>query len=204
METTREKASYSIGLETARSLKAQFSDMDLSLLLTGFQDGISDKDPKLKEEEIVQIMQALKGQIEKQQKEFIAHVALENKKRGEEFLSENKNKKGIVTLPSGLQYKVVSSGEGKTPKILDVVTAHYKGSFIDGRVFDSSYDRGQPQTFMVNRVIPGWSEVLQLMKEGDKWQVFIPSYLAYGEVGYGNQIGPNTTLIFEIELVGVH
>ena len=204
METTREKVSYCIGLETGKSIKMQFSDIDLPLLLKGFQDGLADKDPELGEEEIAQIMQALRVQIEKQQKEYIAFLSTENKRKGEEFLKENKGKPGIVTLPSGLQYKVINSGKGKSPKPLDVVTAHYKGTFIDGRVFDSSYERDKPQTFVVNRVIPGWSEVLQLMKEGDKWQIFVPAYLAYGEAGFGNQIGPNMTLIFEIELVGVH
>ncbi len=204
METTREKVSYCIGLETGRSLRMQFSDIDVSLLMKGFQDALFDKSPDMKDDEIAQIMQALRMQIEKQQKEYIAHLSTENKRLGEEFLNKNKAKEGVVTLPSGLQYKVIASGHGKSPRPVDVVTAHYKGTFIDGRVFDSSYEREKPQTFIVNRVIPAWSEALQLMKEGDKWQIFVPSYLAYGEAGFGNQIGPNMTLIFEIELVGVH
>lgn len=117
---------------------------------------------------------------------------------------QNKDQPGVVTLSSGLQYKVLASGNGKSPKVFDAVTAHYKGSFIDGRIFDSSYERGQPHQFFVNRVIPGWSEALQLMKEGDKWELFIPSYLAYGEAGFGNHIGPNVSLVFEIELIKVN
>ena len=204
MDSTKEKVSYCIGLETGKNLKMQFSDIDLPLLLQGFQDAVSDSDPKLKEDEVMQIMQALRTQIEMQQREFLARLSADNKKSGEEFLSQNKKQAGVVTLSSGLQYKVLSSGSGVSPKPFDAVTAHYKGSFIDGRVFDSSYERGQPHQFFVNRVIPGWSEALQLMKEGDKWELFIPSYLAYGEAGFGNHIGPNVTLVFEIELVKVN
>ncbi|MGE5196026.1 MAG: FKBP-type peptidyl-prolyl cis-trans isomerase [Anaerolineae bacterium] len=204
MNTTREKASYCIGLETGRSLKNQFSDMDLSFLMEGFQDALSDKDPKLKNEEIQTIMTAIKRQVETQQKQLIAHIAEENKKRGDTFLAENKNKEGVLVLPSGLQYKILHEGTGPSPKSIDLVTVHYKGYFINGQTFDSSYERGKPHVFPVNRVIPGWSEALQKMKVGDKWQLFIPSYLAYGEMGFGPEIGPNVTLIFEMELLGVN
>jgi FKBP-type peptidyl-prolyl cis-trans isomerase FklB len=204
METTREKVSYSIGLEAGRNLKQQFSDLDLKLLVEGFQDAIENAQAKLSDEEIRSIMAALRQQIESQQRQFIAKVAEENKKISESFLADNKNKDGVVTLPSGLQYKVLAEGSGPTPKSIDTVTTHYKGTFIDGRVFDSSYERGKPHAFPVNRVIPGWSEALQLMKVGSKWQLFIPPYLAYGEMGYGNEIGPNMTLIFEMELLGVN
>ncbi len=202
METTREKVSYCIGLETGKNLKQQFSDMDVELLNAGFQDALTGSQPKLKQDEIKSILIALRQQIEGQQKEYVAKLAEHNKKAGEAFLAENKTKEGVTVLPSGLQYRVIQAGTGPSPKALDVVTANYQGSFIDGKVFDSTYD-DKPQSFPVGRVIPGWSEVLQLMKVGDKWQVFIPSYLAYGEMGFGNAIGPNMTLVFEMELVSI-
>jgi hypothetical protein len=130
-------------------------------------------------------------------------VAQKNKKEGETFLAENKKKDGVKTLPSGLQYKVIKSGNGKKPTSSDTVTTNYRGTLIDGTEFDSSYRRGQPTTFPVKSVIPGWTEALQLMEEGAKWQLFIPSNLAYGEQGAGRDIGPNATLIFEVELVSI-
>lgn len=204
MNSTREKASYCIGLEAGKSIKNQFSEMDLALLSEGFQDALAGKNPKLPGEEIVKTMTALKQQMERQQKEFVAKLSEENLKRAEAFFAENKNQPGVITLPSGLQYQVLSSGTGATPTALDVVSVHYKGFFIDGRVFDSSYERGQPQTFPVNRVIPGWVEALKQMKVGDKWKLFIPPYLAYGEMGFGNEIEPNMTLIFEMELLSIN
>jgi FKBP-type peptidyl-prolyl cis-trans isomerase FklB len=206
MKSTKEKVSYCIGLETGRNLKHQFADMDLQCLLDGFQDAVSAANPKLAQEEVQNILVALRNQVETQQRQHFARLAEENKKRSEAFFAENKEKEGVVTLMSGLQYKVLSSGpnSGEHPTPLDVVKIHYRGSFIDGRVFDSSYQRGQPHVFPMNRVIAGWTEVLQKMKVGDKWQVFIPPYLAYGEMGMGQEIGPNVTLIFEIELLGIN
>lgn len=206
MKSTKEKVSYCIGLETGRNLRHQFADMDEERLLEGFQDAMSASDPKLAQEEVQSILLALRNQIEMQQRQNFARVAEENKKRSEAFLAENKEKEGVITLMSGLQYKVLSSGPGPDihPTPLDVVKIHYRGSFIDGRVFDSSYQRGQPHPFQLNRVIAGWMEILQKMKVGDKWQVFIPSYLAYGEMGFGQEIGPNVALVFEIELLGIN
>ena len=204
MKTTKEKVSYCIGLETGRNLKHQFADMDVQMLNDGLKDGLSENNPKLAQEEIRSILTALRNQMEQQQRQFIAEMAQENKKQGDNFLAMNKQKEGVVTLPSGLQYKVVKSGSGAKPSLFDNVTIHYKGTFIDGRVFDSSFDRGQPQNFTVNKLIAGWSEALQLMQVGDKWQLFVPSYLAYGEHGFGPEIGPNTTLIFEVELLGIN
>ena len=127
-----------------------------------------------------------------------------NKKQGEAFLAENKKKEGVVTLPDGLEYRVIKAGSGKTPQVADTVTVHYRGTLIDGTEFDSSYSRGGPATFQVNRVIPGWREVLPLMQEGAEWQVFIPPELAYGERGMrGSKIGPHATLIFDIQLISV-
>ena len=206
MQTTKEKVSYCIGLETGRNLKYQFTDIDFPCLSQGVEDALKGSTPQLGKEEIQSILVALKNQIETQQRNYYTQVSEENRKQGEKFLAENKTKEGVVTLSSGLQYKILSSGPGKGsyPTPLDVVKIHYRGSFIDGRVFDSSYQRGQPATFPLNRVIIGWLEVMQKMQVGDKWQVFIPSYLAYAEMGYGQEIGPNTTLIFEIELLSIN
>lgn len=204
MKNNKEKASYCIGLQTGKNIKDQFQDIDQALLLDGFQDALAGKAPKLTPEEIRTVLEAIRRQMEQQERQFIAKLAVENKKAGETFLLENKTKEGVVTLPSGLQYKVLAKGSGLSPTLLDVVSVHYRGRFLDGRVFDSSYERGEPQTFPVNRVIPGWAEALQLMKVGDKWEIFVPSYLAYGEMGYGPEIGPNSTLRFEMELLSIN
>jgi FKBP-type peptidyl-prolyl cis-trans isomerase FklB len=206
MNSTKEKVSYCIGLETGRNLRHQFADMDMERLNEGFQDALSESDPKLKQDEIQSILVALRNQVESQQRQHFSRISEENKKQSEAFLIENKDNEGVAALNSGLQYKVLSSGpsSGEQPTPLDHVKIHYRGSFIDGRVFDSSYQRGQPHVFPLNRVIAGWTEVLQLMKVGDKWQVFIPPYLAYGEMGFGQEIGPNMALIFEIELLGIN
>jgi FKBP-type peptidyl-prolyl cis-trans isomerase FklB len=137
------------------------------------------------------------------QAETMRKLAEKNKADGEKFLAENAKKEGVKTLPSGLQYKEITPGKGKSPKATDNVTTNYRGTLIDGTEFDSSYKRGQPATFPVSGVIPGWTEALQLMKEGGKWQLFVPSNLAYGEGGEGRVIGPNATLIFEVELISV-
>ena len=205
MKSTKEKVSYCIGLQTGMNLKHQFADMDPQCLTQGLSDALTENEPRLSNEEIQSILTALKNQVETQQRQHYSKVAEENKKQSEAFLNENKKKDGITTLSSGLQYKVLTKGEGNVhPTPLDFAKIHYRGSFIDGRVFDSSYQRGQPAIFPLNRVIAGWSEILQLMVAGDKWQVFIPPYLAYGEMGYGSEIEPNVTLIFEIELLGIN
>jgi len=149
------------------------------------------------------VKKAFTQEMMARQAEEAKKLAEKNKKSGEAFLEGNKTKEGVKTLPSGLQYKVITEGTGKSPKVTDTVTVNYRGTFIDGTEFDSSYKRGQPATFQVNSVIPGWTEALQLLKEGAKWQLFIPPQLAYGEKGAGGVIGPNTTLIFEVELISV-
>jgi FKBP-type peptidyl-prolyl cis-trans isomerase FklB len=140
--------------------------------------------------------------MEKQAEEMMK-LGEKNKAEGERFLAENAKEEGVKTLQSGLQYKVIAPGTGKTPKASDSVTTHYKGTLIDGTEFDSSYRRGQPATFPVSGVIPGWTEALQLMKEGARWRIFLPPSLAYGERGVGRDIGPNSTLIFEVELISI-
>lgn len=206
LKTTKEKVSYCIGLQTGMNLRQQFADMDMDCLDHGFKDALTNNNPRLAPEEIQSILQALRQQVESQQRQFIAKVSEENKKKSEAFLLMNKEKENVLTLTSGLQYKVIQQGGGigPHPTPLDVVKIHYRGSFIDGRVFDSSFQRGKPVVFPLNRVIAGWSEILQLMHVGDKWEVYIPPYLAYGENGFGPEIGPNTALIFEIELLGIN
>lgn len=204
MKSTREKVSYCLGLETGRNLQRQFNDMDIELLRKGFEDAIANNNPKLGQDEIQSIMQALRQQVETQQRQFYAKLSEQNRQEGENYLEGNKAQEGVVTLKSGLQYKVLNAGTGPKPTPADVVSVHYRGSFINGTIFDSSYERGKPQVFPLNRVIPGWSEALQLMHVGDKWQIVIPHYLAYGEAGFGNEIGPNTTLVFEMELLGIN
>jgi len=204
MKNNKEKVSYCIGLETGKNLGEQFVDIDTTMLIDGIQDGLRKNTPKLPAQEISALLAMLRQQVEQQQKTFIASLAEKNKQEGMQFLQKNKQSAGVISLPSGLQYTVLQAGSGPTPTLFDTVRVHYTGSFIDGRVFDSSYKRGEPVTFPVNKVIPGWSEVLQLMKVGDRWKVYIPSYLAYGEQGFGREIGPNMTLIFEMEIVSIH
>lgn len=203
LKTEKEKLSYSIGMEIGSNLKRQAIDVEVDLLLKGLRDGFSGAKTLLTEQEARQILTAFQKEMVAKQKEAAKVLGEKNKKEGEAFLAENKKKPGVVTLPSGLQYKVIKAGSGKKPKATDTVKTHYRGTLIDGTEFDSSYRRGEPATFPVNGVIRGWTEALQLMEEGAKWQLFIPSHLAYGERGAGPLIGPNATLIFEVELLSV-
>lgn len=199
LKSQKEKVSYIIGMEIGSNLKKQLADVDSTILAKGIQDALTDRKPLLTEKEIQETMAAFQKEMMVKQTE----VAKKNKAEGEAFLSENKKKEGVKALPSGLQYKVIKAGTGKKPKSNDTVTAHYRGTLINGTEFDSSYKRGQPVSFQVSGVIPGWTEALQLMEVGAKWQLFIPSNLAYGEQGAGRDIGPNATLIFEVELVSI-
>ena len=192
LKNQKEKVSYIIGMDIGGNLKKQSIDMDPNILAKGIQDALGGAKPLLTDQEMQETMIAF-------QKELME----KHKKQGEDFLAENKKKEGVKTLPSGLQYKVIKAGTGKKPKADDTVTANYRGTLIDGMEFDSSYKRGQPATFRVSGVIPGWAEAFQLMEEGAKWQLFVPSNLAYGQRGAGKVIGPNTALIFEIELVSI-
>jgi len=199
LKSQKEKVSYIIGMEIGSNLKKQLADVDSTILAKGIQDALTNRKPLLTEQEIQETMAAFQKEMMVKQTE----VAKKNKAEGEAFLSENKKKEGVKALPSGLQYKVIKAGTGKKPKSNDTVTAHYRGTLINGTEFDSSYKRGQPVSFQVSGVIPGWTEALQLMEVGAKWQLFIPSNLAYGEQGAGRDIGPNATLIFEVELVSI-
>ena len=199
LKSQKEKVSYIIGMDIGSNLKKQAIDIDSTILARGVKDAFSGVKPLLTEQEIQETMVAFQKEMMAKQ----ADVAKKNKAEGEAYLTENKKKEGVKTLPSGLQYKVIKGGTGKKPKSNDTVTVHYRGTLIDGTEFDSSYKRGQPVSFLVSGVIPGWTEALQLMEVGAKWQLFIPSNLAYGEKGAGRDIGPNATLIFEVELVSI-
>lgn len=203
LQTAKEKQSYSLGADIGTKLKAQSIDIDADLFAQGIKDAVSGEKFLMTEQERKETLTGLQKELMEKQAERVKQISEKNKKEGEAFLSENKKKEGVKTLPSGLQYKVIIEGAGKTPKAEDTVVTHYRGTLIDGTEFDSSYKRGEPATFPVKGVIPGWTEALQLMKEGSKWELVIPSNLAYGERGAGNAIGPNATLIFEIELISV-
>jgi FKBP-type peptidyl-prolyl cis-trans isomerase len=199
LKNQKEKVSYIIGMDIGGNLKKQAVDIDPNILAKGIQEALAGAKPLLTEQEIQETMIAFKKEMMAKQEE----IAKKNKADGEAFLVENKKKEGVITLPSGLQYKVIKAGTGKKPKLDDTVAANYRGTLIDGTEFDSSYKRGQPVSFPVSGVIPGWTEVLQLMGEGAKWQIFVPPNLGYGERGAGGVIGPNAALIFEIELVSI-
>lgn len=203
LKTQKEKLSYTMGVEAGNNMKRQSVDIDPDVLSRGLKDALSGSALLMSEEEMLAVKNAFRQEMMAKQAEETKKLAEKNKKAGEAFLEENKKKEGVKTLPSGLQYKVITEGTGKSPKTTDTVTVNYRGTSIDGVEFDSSYKRGQPATFPVNGVIPGWTEALQLMKEGAKWQIFIPASLAYGEKGAGNIIGPNATLIFEVELISI-
>lgn len=199
LKSTKQKYSYAIGFQIGTGLKRDNADVDVDAIKQGIEDVMAGAKTRVSMEE----MQAAVMEMQKAQQEARQAMGDKAKKAGEKFLADNKNKKGVKTLKSGIQYKVIKEGKGAKPKASDSVVAHYKGTLIDGTEFDSSYKRGQPATFGVGQVIKGWQEVLPLMSAGSKWQVFIPSDLAYGPRGAGANIGPNETLIFDIELLEV-
>ncbi|MDR2017614.1 MAG: FKBP-type peptidyl-prolyl cis-trans isomerase [Syntrophobacterales bacterium] len=203
LKSPKEKVSYSIGVDIGNTLKRQPIDVDPAVLGQGIKDAMSGGKLLLTEQEIRDTMQNFQKEMVTKQTERMKKLSEENKTKGETFLAENKKKPDIITLPSGLQYKVIKEGTGKMPKATDKVTVNYRGTLIDGTEFDSSFKRGEPASFQVNGVIAGWTEALQKMKTEAKWQLFIPSNLAYGERGAGNMIGPNATLIFDVELISI-
>ena len=198
LKDQKDKVSYSIGMQIGFNLGPQKVDINPEILAAGIKDALAGK-PQLTTEQVKDIMAQFEKDMEQKQKE----VGEKNKTEGAKFLEDNKKKPGVKATASGLQYKVEKEGTGPTPKATDMVTVNYRGTLIDGTEFDSSYKRGQPATFPVNGVIKGWTEALQLMKQGAKYQLYIPSSLAYGERAMGPDIGPNSTLIFEVELQDV-
>jgi FKBP-type peptidyl-prolyl cis-trans isomerase len=198
LKSDKEKASYAIGFDIGKSLHKDGVEIDAAAIAAGIRDGFTGAPGKLTDEQMKASMEQLRKELTEKQ----AAKATESKAEGVKFLAANAKKEGVKTTPSGLQYKVIKEGTGKTPKDTDTVTTHYRGTFIDGNEFDSSYKRNEPATFPVTGVIKGWTEALKLMKEGAKWQLFIPSDLAYGPQGRPG-IPPDSTLIFDIELLKV-
>ncbi len=203
LKTQKEKASYAVGMNIGKGMRKDALDVDSAILLRGIKDGFAGSKPLLSDQEMQAAFAALQDEMTKKQQTMKMQAADTNKTQGETFLAANKAKPGVVTLASGLQYKILKEGTGPKPLAGDSVVCNYRGTLIDGTEFDSSYKRGQPVTFPVGRVIKGWTEALQLMPVGSKWQLFIPADLAYGDRGAGQDIGPNATLIFEIELISI-
>ncbi|MFA5903791.1 MAG: FKBP-type peptidyl-prolyl cis-trans isomerase [Desulfobacula sp.] len=202
LKTDKDKISYILGINMGEHFKRDSIDINVDILMKGFKDALSGAKPMLSEEEMGAAMTKFQQELAAKQMEKAKAIGEKNAKEGGAFLEANKKKDGVITLKSGLQYKVLTEGTGKMPKESDTVTTHYRGTLIDGTEFDSSYKRNEPVSFQVNGVIPGWTEALQLMKAGSKWQLFIPPDLAYGERGAA-PIGPNATLIFDVELISV-
>jgi len=204
LTTNKQKASYAIGMNWGTGLHRQNIDVDSAALIQGMKDALAGGKTLLTEDEARTALMQLQKEVQEKQQAKAAAEGDANKKEGEAFLAANKSKEGVVTLPSGLQYKILKEGTGPKPTATDSVVCNYKGTLINGTEFDSSYKRGEPATFPVTGVIKGWTEALQLMPVGSKWQLFIPSDLAYGPRGTpGGPIGPNATLIFEVELISI-
>jgi FKBP-type peptidyl-prolyl cis-trans isomerase FklB len=203
LKNKEDKLSYALGLNIGNSFKQQSIEIKPDIFLKGIKDAFAGGKQLLSDDEVRETMVALNKELSEKKAETMKKLAEKNKEDAVTFFAENKKKEGVKTLASGLQFKIITEGKGKNPKATDTVTVNYRGTLIDGKEFDSSYRRGEPATFPVNGVISGWTEALQLMKTGAKWQLFIPSNLAYGEKGAGNLIGPNAALIFEVELISV-
>ena len=203
LETPKDKVSYGIGVTVAKNLKQQGVEVEVDPLIKGLRDELSGKKLLMNEDELRATMSAFQAELRQNKAQAKTMAAQDNQKEGEAFLAANKTKEGVVTLPSGLQYKIIKAGEGRKPTETDTVEVHYRGTLIKGTEFDSSYRRGQPATFKVAGINPGWGEALKLMPVGSKWQLFIPPELAYGERGAGPDIGANATLIFEVELLAI-
>jgi FKBP-type peptidyl-prolyl cis-trans isomerase FklB len=203
LKTDKDKQSYAIGLSIGKSMKKDSVDVNTAILARGVKDALAGGKTLLTDEEARAAMTQLQADLHKKQEERIAVLGDTNKHEGETFLAANGKREGVTTLPDGLQYKILRAGDGPKPTANDSVVCNYRGTLLNNTEFDSSYKRGQPATFPVSGVIKGWTEALQLMPVGSKWQLFIPSELAYGAKGAGADIGPNSTLIFEIELISI-
>jgi len=203
LKTDKDKLSYTIGADIGSNFKDQGIQINPLVFLNGLEDGLEGKKLKMTDQEMQEVLKQFQSEMMAKRAEQFKVLAEKNKKDGEAFLEANKKKAGVVTLPSGLQYKVIEEGKGPKPAKTDSVTVEYTGTLIDGKVFDTTENTHKPVTFEVNQVIPGWTEALQLMNEGSTWEVYIPSSLAYGEKGVGGPIGPNETLVFKIHLIAV-
>jgi FKBP-type peptidyl-prolyl cis-trans isomerase FklB len=203
LETQQEKESYSIGYQVGLSMKSDSVEVDFDRLIQGLRDAIDGNEPLLSIEEMRTLILALKERAREIQMRKVQEARVNNAKESEKFLAENGKKEGVKTTESGLQYRILKEGDGNSPGPEDSVTVHYRGTFIDGEEFDSSYARGKPQTLQTDGVIKGWTEALQMMKVGSQWEIFVPPDLAYGRGGQGGVIPPNSALVFEIELLSV-
>ncbi len=203
LDSEVKKVSYAMGLSLGDRFRIDKMSVDNESFNAGFSTGLEDGERLMTQEEIQLTMQTFQQQQQAKMAAEQQAVAERNKVEGDAFLAENSKREGVITTESGLQYKVLTAGEGKKPGAEDTVSVHYRGTLIDGQEFDSSYSRGTPAEFPVNRVIPGWTEALQLMPAGSKWELYIPSDLAYGPGGTGPLIGPNATLMFEVELLEI-
>jgi len=203
LKTPKDKFSYALGMRMGSNLKKQDVPVDPVILERGLKDALAGGKTLLTEQEAQTAMMEVQADLRKKQEAKTQAEGAANKKQGEEFLAANKSKDGVVTLPSGLEYKILQAGTGPKPTASDTVECNYRGTLIDGKEFDSSAKHGGPATFPVSGVIKGWTEALQLMPVGSKWQLFIPADLAYGDRGAGPEIGPDSTLIFDVELVNI-
>jgi FKBP-type peptidyl-prolyl cis-trans isomerase len=203
LKTDKDKQSYAIGLNIGKTMHKDGVVVNTAVLARGIRDAMAGGKVLMTDDEIKATLTALSVELKKKATEKSEAEATTNKAAGETFLAANKAKDGVVTLPSGLQYKVIKQGDGPKPTATDSVVCNYRGTLLDGTEFDSSYKRGQPATFPVGQVIKGWTEALQLMPVGSKWQLFVPADLAYGARGAGQQIEPNSTLVFEVELLSI-
>ena len=203
LNTSDEKLSYAIGLEIGTTLKKLPAEIDFAVFIQAVEDGLKGKEPLLTQQQAIEIKKEFGKKVQEDRVRKREELAEKNLKEGEAFLTGNKKKKGVITTESGLQYLVLQEGDGPKPKATDLVKVHYSGKLIDGTEFDSSYKRGNPTTLSLKRVVPGWTEALQLMKVGSKYRVFIPSKLAYGNRSRSQKIGPNSVLIFELELLDI-
>lgn len=202
LKTEKDKFSYALGMNLGNSLHRQSVPVDPAILLRGLKDALAGK-TLMTDDEARAALKAVQTEMQKKMQETMQAAGAANKKEGDAFLAANKTKEGVTTLPSGLQYKILTAGTGPKPTATDSVVCNYRGTLINGKEFDSSYKRGEPATFPVNGVIKGWTEALQLMPVGSKWQLFVPADLAYGDRGAGADIGPGSTLVFEVELVSI-
>lgn len=203
LTTQKDKVSYAIGMNMGESMKRDSLDLDPNIVLRGLKDATAGGKMLMTDDEMKVVLTNLRTEMVKKQQAEAQRVGETNKQAGQQFLAANKAKEGVVTLPSGLQYKILKEGTGPKPAATDTVVCQYRGTLLDGTEFDSSYKHGQPATFPVDKVIKGWTEALQLMPVGSKWQVFVPSDLAYGDHSPVPEIGPNATLIFEIDLMSI-
>lgn len=199
IKTDEQKLSYAMGTYFAIGVTQQELDLDIPAFVQAVEDALNQKEPQISMQEMQNILTQYKEKVAKQQSDAIAT----NQKAGDAFLTANKSKAGVTESPTGLQYKVIKEGDGEKPAPGSTVSVHYKGALVDGTVFDSSYDRGEPATLSLAQVIKGWQEALPMMKTGSKWQIYVPSKLAYGERGAGQVIGPGSTLVFDIELISI-